>query len=165
METFRITLLILSLILAIIALVVIAGVDIIGTGGSYDAYDSGSYQIENRSSPEWRSKPTPMSTEALNNTLIGTESGPRVSGSFTNTITAPNGRYRTPSKTTGDNNVGFSNAIPPHTTGDHNTCISQWDCEEILDYLESISGTPTWRHSSGGNDVCKCPKCGFEFEQ
>ena len=180
METLKITVMLLLLVLIVFYSASI--IKITGTGNHYPSYEeatknwvSGSYQMENRHSPEWRSEPMLKSTEALTNTLIGypagyetttgNESDPWGSGSFTNTITAPNGRYWTPSKTTGDNNVGFSNAIPPHTTGDHNTCISQWDCEEILDYLESISGTPTWRHSSGANDVCKCPKCGFEFEQ
>jgi len=148
METFKITLLILSLVLVIIALVVISGVEIIGTGGSYDAYDSGSYQIENRSSSGWESKPTPMSTEALNNTLIGTESGPRWRD------------IPQPGTTWCDNDgcaaVGY-NHLPSNTTGDYNTCICQWDYQEILDYLESISGTATWRHSFalGSDDVCK----------
>ena len=52
--------------------------------------------------------------------------------------------------------VGY-NTIPPHTTGDYHAYICQCDCEEVLDCLESASGTPTWKHSFalGSDDIFK----------
>jgi len=140
METLRITLLISSLILVIIALVVIAGVEFTGTDDDVD---------ESYTQTTGTATTTLIGYSAGYETTTGNESGPWGSGSFPYNltgditgdyyITGPYGRDRTIPKTTGDSNV----------------CISQWDHQDVLDYLESISGTPTWEHSMafGSDDI------------